>query len=100
MWYFFIEASPKPDTNQATESGGAHVNCWINFLIEDGAEHLARFYLDQAGWKVEKIDEARWVVREGYDDGAEALQYYSEAECDGASFVIHEWPINRGNEDD
>jgi hypothetical protein len=94
MWYFVIRASPKPNTKQAKESGGAYVSCWINFLIEDGAEHLARFYLDQAGWKVENIDEARWVVREGYDEASGALPFYSEAERDGASLVINEWPIN------
>ena len=94
MWYFIIRASPTPDTEQAEDSGGAYVNCWINFLIEDGAEHLAKFYVEQAGWMPEVTTEVRWVEQEDYEDDPEHLQFFSEAETDGASFVFNSWDIS------
>jgi len=51
MWYFILKVSPKPNTQLATEAGGAYVNCWIDFREQSGAEHLAKFYLNQEGWQ-------------------------------------------------
>jgi hypothetical protein len=89
MWYFIIKASPKPNTEQAEDSGGAYVSCWINFMIEDGAEHVAKFYVEKAGWMPEETQDVRWVERENYEDDAENLQFFLEAEADGASFVFN-----------
>ena len=36
----------------------------------------------------------RWVQRSDYDDDEENLQYFLEAEADGASFVAAQWPVN------
>jgi hypothetical protein len=98
MWYFIIKASPKPDTTLAKEAGGAYINCWINFLIDDGAEHLAKFYVEKAGWHPEETQDARWVVREDYEDDAETLQFFLEAEANGASLLINQWDINGEDE--
>ena len=100
MWYFVIRALPKPGTEQAEDSGGAYVNCWINFLIEDGAEHLAKFYIEKAGWVPEETEDVRWVERENYEDEPENLQYFSEAEADGACFLFNSWDINGEDEEE
>jgi hypothetical protein len=78
MWYFMIKASPKPNTGK--DAGGAYANCWINFPIQDGAEHLAKFYLEKEGWLHEKTQDAKWVERRDYDDDPQKEQYVSEAE--------------------
>jgi hypothetical protein len=98
MWYFLIRASPKPGTELAKEAGGAYINCWVNFQLEEGAEYLAKFYIEQAGWKPEETEESNWVERESYEDYPENLQYFLEAEADGASFVFNEWAVD--GEDD
>jgi hypothetical protein len=99
MWYFILRVSPKPNTELAKEAGGAYVNCWINFREKEGAEHLAKFYLEQAGWNHEETQEASWVEKEDYDDDPEGMQNFLEAETDSGSFVVQQWGLNGEEED-
>jgi hypothetical protein len=100
MFYFVLKVSPKPDTELAKEAGGAYVSCWVNFSEWEGAEHLAKFYLAKEGWSYEETDpDVRWVQRSDYVDDEENLQYFQEAEADGACFVVAQWPVN-GEEDE
>ena len=87
MWLISIEAVPDPKKNPkaAKESGGAFVNCWIDFLLEDGAVELANFYIKQQGWIfVEFADEILWFNKEDCKDD-EQKQYFSEAEEYGSN---------------
>jgi len=79
-------------------AGGAYVNCWINFPVEDGARELAKFYIEKEGWSVDTAEESEWVQSETYENNAEGLRYFTEAERDGASFLFNSWPTN--GEDD
>src|SRR5262245_46043578 len=99
MHYFMIEATPAPDNDQEHGVGGAFVNCWINFILEDGAEVLARYYIKQAGWIPGVAHEHLLVKADTYQDDPENLQYYLEAEADGASFIFHSWPANAEDAD-
>ena len=99
MWYFILKVSPKPDTQLATQTGGAFVNCWIDFRERDGAEHLAKFYLDQEGWNHDETQEAKWVEKHDYDDDSESMQRFLEAETNSACFVVNQWGLN-GEEDE
>ena len=99
MWYFVLKLSPKPDTQLAKESGGAFANCWIDFREKDGAEHLAKFYLGQEGWEYEETQEAAWVEQWDYEDDAENLQHFLEAQENSACFVVQQWGLN-GEEDE
>ena len=94
MWYFIIKVFPKPNTEIGKEAGGAYVNCWINFREKEGAEHLAKFYLEREGWAYEETSEARWVEQEDYEDDAEGLQNFLEAEADSGSFIVAQWGLN------
>lgn len=92
MFWFLISAKPNPGTPRFGECGGAYVSCWINFALRDGAELLARHYIEAEGWKVLNVEEWNLSKREHYEDEEESLQYFLEAENDGASFVFHEYP--------
>lgn len=94
-----IKVSPKSDTLLATEAAGAFVNCWIDFREKEGAEHLAKFYLAQEGWNYEATQEVSWVEKEDYDDDAEGMQHFSEAETNSACFVVNQWPVNGEEEE-
>ena len=98
MWFLTIRAVPKPDSQPALEPAVAYVSCWINFQLQDGAELLARHYIDQAGWLPEEVEDAVWVVGDDYDDDQKNALYYSEAETEGVTLVFHEWssPGERG----
>src|SRR5207253_1718772 len=90
---------PTPDNEQESGVGGAFVNCWINFRLEDGAEVLAHYYLEQGGWTPGVTHEHRWVEADSYQNDPENLQYYLEAEADGASFVFQSWPADAEDAD-
>jgi hypothetical protein len=79
MYYFLIQATPRPDSEEAKEASGAYVNCWINFPLKGGAELLARHYIRKYGWKPGKMDVAFWVEEGDYEDHPEALERYREA---------------------
>jgi hypothetical protein len=99
MWYFVRKVSPKPDTELAKEAGGAFVNCWIDFREKDGAETLAKFYLGQEEWDCNEIQEAAWVEALDYEDDAEGLQHFLEAQDNSACFVVHQWGLNGEGEE-
>ena len=100
MFVITVRVEPKPGTDLAEEAGGAFAVCWIDFALQDGAEHLAKFYIEQAGWTPLEVKSVAWADEEYYDEQYEGeerdqlKQYYSEAEADGVSIVFHEWPVD------
>jgi hypothetical protein len=104
MHFFTIHAIPDPESEHAETAGGAYANCWIDFKQKDGAELLARYYMEEAGWIPEAIEEEDWVEAEDYADDPEVLAYYQEAQEDGMCIVFHVYPIGEeegeGDEDE
>jgi hypothetical protein len=90
MWFLTVRAVPKPESPLAAERGVAYVSCWVDFQLQDGAELLAKHYIDQAGWLPEEVEDAVWVEGDDYAEDRKNALYYSEAESEGASFVFHE----------
>lgn len=90
--YFMIRAVSKPDNEDEQETGGAYISCWINFKLNDGAELLAKYYIEKAGWIPGKIEEHKWVDAASYETDSENRVFFEEAQQDGASFVWHSWP--------
>lgn len=96
MFVITLQVAPQPRTQQAREVGGAYAVCWINFPLQDGAEHLAKFYVEQAGWvrpvvkKVGRVDEDYYAQEQPGADGQK--QYFEEALADGISIIFYEWP--------
>ena len=91
MWLLTIRAVPKPESELAHESGVAYVSCWVNFQLQDGAEILAKHYIDQAGWLPEEVEDVAWVEADGYADDPKHAIYHSEAETEGVILVFHKW---------
>ena len=100
MHYFLIEATPESDNEQAQDTGGAFISCWVNFPMADGAELLAVYYIQEAGWIPGEVQERQWVEKTDYEADPEHLPYFLEAEQDGASFVFHCWPAGPAPTDD
>jgi hypothetical protein len=99
MYFFNIQAIPKPETEKSGGVAGAYVQCWINFVLQDGAELLARYYIEQSGWIPGEKEDERWVEEEDYADEPQLLEYYREATEDGACFVYHTWPDGAEGDD-
>ena len=101
MFLFNIELIPKPGSAQAEKFGGAYALCLIDFALKDGAEVLARYYLEQDDWQPLQTESARMVTREEYEkDHSQSLEYYDEAASDGACFVYHSWPLGMKDEEE
>jgi len=79
----------------AKTHGGAYVHCLIDFVQQEGAEHLARYYLEQDGWQALETEEVRIIERSDYEDDLKYLQYFNEAEEDGCSFIYYGYPPPR-----
>ncbi|MBV9790768.1 MAG: hypothetical protein JOZ51_21420 [Chloroflexi bacterium] len=94
MHYFMIEAIPSPDNMEEQAVGGAYVNCWINFALADGAELLARHYIERVGWIPGDLHEHKIIKKSMYNNDDESIEYIHEAEVDGASFVFHTWKVD------
>jgi len=98
MYVINLTVEPKPDTEQAHDTGGAYAVCWIDFALQDGAEQLARYYADRFGWIPRKINSSDFVDASFYDEEFEGEErdelkrYYAEAEEDGVCIVTYEWP--------
>lgn len=93
MHFFMIHATPKPETEQAQTAGGAYVNCWVDFKLRDGAEVLARHYIDEAGWIPDTIEDEGWVEQDEYEEDSEPLSYFQEAQEMGVCLAFHPYPI-------
>jgi hypothetical protein len=76
MFLITILAKPTLENNEAKEISGAYVNCWINFQLQDGAILLAKYYVEQENWFIEKIDEISWVAEDEFEDDRTALDYF------------------------
>lgn len=88
MYWILIEAKPAPADGPPPIEKGAYVSCWINHLMQDGAEVLARYYVEDEGWVVVAVEEVRRVIRADYE-GLDEIQYFDEAEREGASLVFN-----------
>ena len=88
MYWFMIAAKPKPGTEVRDGVIGSFVSCWIDFQLQDGAELLARHYIEEAGWTVESVEDVLYTELSYYEDKPE-LPYFLEAETDGTCLVFH-----------
>ena len=87
MYWFMISATPKPGTLVPDGVSGAYVACWVDFKRRDGAELLARHYLEEAGWAVESVEKVLYSEESDYA-GAPEMTYFRQAQSAGASFVF------------
>jgi len=95
MYCVMIRARPDYSAeDDADEWAGAYANCYIEFPDSRGAEVLARWYLADVGFIPECVLQMRTVDPEDVDEDVAA--YIREAQTDGYSLVIHEWPEGAG----
>jgi hypothetical protein len=96
MYLVQLHTKPKAKSKDAKKTGGAYVNCWINFSIKGGAELLARHYVEKGDWRILGRAKSTWVTEKTYNKEDVARKYYAEALKDGASLVFHNYPVRRG----
>ncbi len=82
-----ISATPKPGTQVPEGVTGAYVAAWIDFKRRDGAELLARHYIEQAGWSVESVEKVLYSEESDYA-GTPEMTYFRQAQAAGASFFF------------
>ena len=102
MWVITIHAIPntKENPDAAKEFGGSYVNCWINFLLEDGAVELSKFYIRQNGWIPLEITEDNLWFNQDDCETTEEKQYFSEADEYGACLIWHSYPFESEETDE
>jgi hypothetical protein len=99
MFFFQIEVIPKPDAPQASEVRGALAHCWIDFKRADGAEILARHYIDESGWIFGQTLDRRPVTELDYVGHPEWLKFFIEAKQEGVCLAYHTWTTDEALDD-
>jgi hypothetical protein len=92
MMFLRIEAMPGEDV--ATREGmiGAYVNCWVASSGTEEAEAKARDWIEEAGWRVVRVEECRPLHPSGDPPLADADRI-QEALEHGGSLVFHKWRV-------
>jgi hypothetical protein len=93
LHYFLIHAVAHKGNEHHPVGSGAHVSCWVNVRLYEGALELARFYVKQQGWSVRSVTSHAWLNGPSHAVRG-TVRYYREALHVGASFVFHEYPAN------
>ena len=75
MWLITYNAIPKPNSPEFQKSGGAYVNCYILFALQDGAEHLSKYEVEKE-WTIIETEEISWVEIEDFENNVEAREYF------------------------
>jgi len=90
MFFFTINAVPDKIKNAAVDADAksASVNVWIDFPEQEGAEALARFYINKEGWQDKKsTHEAVWI--DDMDTQDEFYEFYQEALEYGSALLFN-----------
>jgi len=94
VYFLQFEANVAPDHPEATEIGGALINCWIQSATLAEAIDVARGWLSEDRWIIDEPEEAREVDENFYAGNAAGRMYYRRALIDGAVIVAHRYPID------
>src|SRR5215213_4849535 len=90
MYYFMFEGVPAPLNPELATIGGAFITCWLDGSTLSQAEAVARQYIEESGWQITSIKESLIVERTDYGDNPTVLEYFEQAEIDGAVFAFHQ----------
>ncbi|MDQ3635928.1 MAG: hypothetical protein M3405_15700 [Acidobacteriota bacterium] len=102
MWLVTFKTIPNQNKNAkaAEEFGGAYVNCWIDFALEDGAVELAKFYIKQNDWIPLRLEGDNVWYNEEDCETTEDRQYFAEAKDYGATLVWYTYPLEATEDDE
>ncbi|MGK7377585.1 hypothetical protein ACSFXN_07060 [Planococcus sp. 1R117A] len=95
IYYFMMEALPRPDNPEKEEFEGAFISCWVDSADMTSALTEASRYIKSEGWKILQIEEQFIAKRERYEGDPERLdllEYFDRALEDGVSAIFHVWP--------
>jgi hypothetical protein len=93
IYYAIFEATPKPDSPQFENCGGAFINCWVRAQSSNEAESVAAAAISVSGWNmISQEDEWRELTDHSYSELDEEWRWYQQAVTDGECYVYHLWP--------
>ena len=95
-----IVATPSAENPEASEIGGAYVNCWVDADELRVAEERAIEAIESEQWQPTKFDHWEFVCRRCYDEDSryndterrESLEHVDWAFEHGISFTFNCWP--------
>jgi hypothetical protein len=92
MFFFTFHGVPASPEAQSEGAAGAYINCWVLGESLDAAEANARQAIEAQGWKIMGLEESKTVDRSTYLENEVGLQYFEQAELDGAVFAMYMYP--------
>ena len=103
MFLFTFLAKINPESRIAHDAefkdvGGAYVNAWIHFKEYEGAEMLAKFYIEEECWTIERKTK-HTKIKKKHCKKKKDKQYYRETLDYGYSLVFNMWRKNAEDAD-
>jgi hypothetical protein len=99
LYVVTIEALPEPGSDNAQSYGGAFINIYTTDQTESAALETAGREVADAGWRSRTVEGIEYVTREDFDDDAEDLAYFEQAQLDGIVLVVHTYPHGPDEDD-
>ena len=89
MFLINAHAVPGKESEYFNEVEGAYVSLYINYADLEGALELAKFYIQDEGWKVEDIEKDYYVVASEDELDEDLREFYTEAKEYGYSIIFN-----------
>ena len=100
MFFLTFETRPKPSHPAYGEVEGALAAVFVNEVVQDAAEAVAREFMDDAGWDVGELDKAYAVELDAFPQGHRSRARFEQALKDGIAVTYHAWPAGATDVDD
>lgn len=90
MFHIVINCKPKKENEEFFNKVlGAYVSILIDYKDYEGVMQLAKFYVEQEGWEIIKIDEQYFTFNKKEDLPEDYQQYFKELGEFGYSMIFN-----------
>ncbi|AUC14095.1 hypothetical protein BTO06_02485 [Tenacibaculum sp. SZ-18] len=89
MYLINLQAEPKKGTEYYEKVAGAFVSVYIDYADAEGAIHLAKYYTEEEGWKVDNVDDEFFEIEDEKELDKENREFYDEAKEYGYTMVFN-----------
>lgn len=81
MYLINIQAKPKKESEYYDDYLGAFVSVYIDYKDLNGAINLAKYYVNEEGWKIDKVEEEYFTLNsiDDVSDEDGQIELYKEA---------------------
>lgn len=91
MYLINIQAKPKKKSDYYKQYAGAFVSVYVDYKDLNGAINLAKYYVNEEGWKVVKVEDEYFTLNavEDVNNDESQIELYNEALVYGYAIILN-----------